>query len=41
MNWKLKAALVLFGAGSGAALLGMLAGTGLAEIITMMLEALR
>lgn len=34
MNWKLKAALVLFGAGGGAALLGMLVGTGLAEIIT-------
>lgn len=42
MNWKLvKAALVLFGIGGGVGLAGMLVGTGLAEIITMMLEVLR
>lgn len=42
MRWRLvKAALALFALGGGVALGGMLVGTGLAEIITRMLEALQ
>ncbi|WP_407280566.1 hypothetical protein U5817_09800 [Aromatoleum evansii] len=36
MKWKLvKAALVLFAAGGGVGLIGMLVGTGLAEVLSL------
>lgn len=42
MNRRLiKAALGLFALGGGVALGGMLVGTGLAELLTKMLEVLR
>lgn len=41
MNWKFKAVLILFGMGGGAALGGVLVGTGLAEILTRILGVLQ